>query len=575
MRPHHRPLSAYLGLLLIAVAAGPVVASSAPQSLRTIGGADADRDGLPDSSDTCPIVTYVPGFDGGDCGPMDLNPGNDVAPECKARERVAQLLVSAPAPHIAFSIVVGAQVHFADAFAYLGAGQFAHDPDGIHRLYRVGSTSKSFVATAAKILEEAGGLSLGDFVSDDDGSQVPAGGERTLRNLLTHQGAFKLDSGALHLFCYPGDLAAFWAEPDDLVSPHYDSATYGNLGGGFAYSAFNYSLAGAYLANRAAEGVAQILQARIFDPTGMCTATLDGPRAASTPIGGHAGLSTSSSMHVGPYINLVSQTDTRCEDNFYSSEDLPGDPYSYQYYRLDEAGAEARDPPGGVIASVIDMAHFAAALLASYRGPGGLLSEAGIRELWGAVSDLECSPNCPYEPYYGIGFFTDSQAGGPVSEVGHGGSRAGYTSAFVLRPEANLAVSILTDADVNTVVLSDLAKTILDEFEPAVGVASNGGPATGISNLAWVAPNPLAATETATIHFSIPRASRVQIRGFDVRGRLVRTFVDKAYSPGSHSVRWKPGDDGLGPGVYFVPSDCFGHGSYQEGRRIAVGRRDP
>lgn len=75
------------------------------------------------------------------------------------------------------------------------------------------------------------------------------------------------------------------------------------------------------------------------------------------------------------------------------------------------------------------------------------------------------SPELPYQRYYGIGFFTDSQPGQPVIEVEHGGSRAGYTSAFVLRPEANRAVCVLVNSDVGTVKMSALAKAILDDFE--------------------------------------------------------------------------------------------------------------
>jgi CubicO group peptidase (beta-lactamase class C family) len=431
---------------------------------------DMDDDGLPDGEDDCMAVQYDPGFDWDGCGVMNLDPADDDAPECKARERIAHLLLNDPRfiTNIAFSVVKHGEVHFADAFEYLGGGAWAHDPEGVHRLYRIGSTSKSVVATAAKIMEEQGALSLDDFVNDEDGTQLLAGGQRTLRDLLSHRGAFKLDNGALHLFCYDGDLADFWADPDDLVSPQYDSAVYGNLGGGFEYSAFNYSLAGAHLAHRAGTTFEQVVQTRVFDVAGMCTATLDGSRAVTTPIGSEGGFSQGGSMHVGPYINQESLTDPRIVDNYYSSEDLPGDAYTWQYYNLDEAAAEARDPAGGVIASVIDMAHFASALLKSYHGTGGLLSQAGVRELWGATSDLDCAPGCPYAAYYGIGFFTEHPPGEPIIEVGHGGSRAGYASAFVLRPEANMAVCILANADVSTVALSDLAKIMLDEFEAAM-----------------------------------------------------------------------------------------------------------
>jgi CubicO group peptidase (beta-lactamase class C family) len=287
-------------------------------------------------------------------------------------------------------------------------------------------------------------------------------GQRTLRQLLSHQGAFKLDNGALHLYCYGGDLVSFWKEPDDLLSPLYTSTTYGNLGGGYVYSAFNYSLAGAYLVTQSRMSFGQLAQSLVFDRAGMCTATLDHRRAAGSSIGQGYGTAQSATMHVGPYINLTAPTDPRCVDNFYSSAALPGHPYTWQAYHLDEAAVEARDPAGGVIASAVDLAKFAVALIDSYHRFGGLISQAGIRELWAARTDLGTS--APYERYYGMGFFTDSQPGFPVNQVGHGGARPGYASAFVLRPERKTAVCILANADVNTVTLSNLAKTILDDF---------------------------------------------------------------------------------------------------------------
>ncbi|HKQ47066.1 MAG TPA: serine hydrolase domain-containing protein [Phycisphaerae bacterium] len=436
------------------------------------GPGDSDQDGLPDEQDSCPAVSFAPEFKACNCAAMDLNPSNDPQPECQARERVAQMLVGPNGgilvTRMAFAVVTNGELHFADAFTYLGAGQYEHDPEGVHRLYRIGSTTKPMTAVAAKVLEEAGQLSLSDFVNDDDATQEFVGGQRTLGQLMTHRGAFKVDNGAIHLFCYPNGLSAFWLEPDDLISPHYNSAVYGNLGGGYNYSAFNYSLAGAYLANRTGLPFQHILQTRIFDLAGMCTASLDGQRAKNSTIGAGPGISQAAVMHVGPYINLVSPTDPLCEDNFYSSNDVYGQSsYSWQYYQLDEAAAEPRDPAGGVIASAIDLAHFAESLLASYHGTGGLLSPAGIRQLWEATSDLGCGSGCPYERYYGTGFFTNSLPGQSVTQVGHGGSRGGYATAFVLRPEANTAVCILSNADLSTVALSNLAKTILDDFEAA------------------------------------------------------------------------------------------------------------
>ena len=428
---------------------------------------DSDRDGLPNPFDTCPVILYEPGFDWSGCGVMDLDPGNDADAACKARERVASYLVNDDAfmTRIAFCVVVNGELHFADAFTYLGAGQFERDPDGTNRLFRIGSTTKPIVALASMILQEEGVLSLDDWVNDDDASQLLQGGQRRLRDLLAHQGAFKTDNGAAHLFCYPGDLADFWADPDDLVSPHYDSAVYGNLGGGYSYSAFNYSLAGAYLANRAGLPFEQIIQTRVFDAANMCTASFDGARAVSTARGAEPGVSQAAAMHIGPYVNLIAPEDEKCDDNFYSSEDVYGDDYLWQYYHLDETDAEARDPAGGVIASVVDMGHLAEALLACYNRVDGLVSRQHIKELWTPTHDFGCGGGCPYERYYATGMFVDTPAGMPIHQVQHGGSRAGYASAFVLRPEANTAVCILTNADASTVEIAALAVQILDDFE--------------------------------------------------------------------------------------------------------------
>jgi len=559
--PRPRTFSLGLALLIIAAAAGSAEGVSAPGTLSpTQVVEDKDQDGIPDSLDACPVVNYHPGFDWAFCAPMDLNPDNDPLPQCKARERVAQMLLynGMFTTHIAFAVIIDGNLHFADAFAYVGGGHYEHDPDGVDRLYRVGSTTKSMTAVAAKILEENHELSLGDFVNDDDATQVLVNGERTLRQLLSHLGAFKTDYGAIHLFCYPRDLAAFWREPDDLVSPHYDSEVYGNLGGGFQYSAFNFSLAGAYIANRTGEPFSRILQTRVFDPAGMCTAMLDGYRAAHVPIGDNAGVSQTAVMHVGPYINLVSQTDERCEDNFYSSEDLPGDPYTSEIYNLDEAAAMARDPAGGVIASVIDLAHFAEALLKSYREQGGLISQAGIRDLWGATSDQGCYPNCPYERYYGLGFFTSALPGAPVTSVGHGGSRPGQASAFVLRPEANMAACILANADVSTASMSDLAKTILNDFQSSTNVWSRSGSRTVAHAVVWVGPNPVATSGQAVVRVSIPHDAWIRLQVLDAGGRVVGTLVNGWGAAGDHEVRWEPGADGLAPGVYFIRLACCG-----------------
>jgi flagellar hook assembly protein FlgD len=65
-------------------------------------------------------------------------------------------------------------------------------------------------------------------------------------------------------------------------------------------------------------------------------------------------------------------------------------------------------------------------------------------------------------------------------------------------------------------------------------------------------PNPFGGQ--ATIKFSIPKAEHVRVAVYDVRGRLVRTIIDKSMTPGLHSTMWN-GEDNYGrqvaSGLYF------------------------
>lgn len=65
-------------------------------------------------------------------------------------------------------------------------------------------------------------------------------------------------------------------------------------------------------------------------------------------------------------------------------------------------------------------------------------------------------------------------------------------------------------------------------------------------------PNPF-SPETR-IEFDLPRAGRVELKVYAVRGRLVRTLVEDRRAAGSHSVRWDGRDEAgrkVASGVYF------------------------
>jgi hypothetical protein len=65
-------------------------------------------------------------------------------------------------------------------------------------------------------------------------------------------------------------------------------------------------------------------------------------------------------------------------------------------------------------------------------------------------------------------------------------------------------------------------------------------------------PNP--SNPSTRIEFSIPVAAKVQLRIFDVRGRLVATLVDRYVPAGRQFAEWNGREDngnGVPSGVYF------------------------
>jgi hypothetical protein len=65
-------------------------------------------------------------------------------------------------------------------------------------------------------------------------------------------------------------------------------------------------------------------------------------------------------------------------------------------------------------------------------------------------------------------------------------------------------------------------------------------------------PNPFRAL--TAIHFSLARPGHVDLRVFDINGRLIQTLVEKDLEAGKHGIQWRGDNDRgerIAPGVYF------------------------
>jgi flagellar hook assembly protein FlgD len=93
-----------------------------------------------------------------------------------------------------------------------------------------------------------------------------------------------------------------------------------------------------------------------------------------------------------------------------------------------------------------------------------------------------------------------------------------------------------------------------DITAPTVNSTVSANGAAGVANRVSLTSNPL-RSGSATIRFGLARADRVEIKVYDVGGRVVRRLVNRGFEPGEHEVVWDRLDSSGNPvsrGLYFT-----------------------
>lgn len=307
-------------------------------------------------------------------------------------------------PAVAVGIVQGPELVWAKGFglADVAAGRPA-TPDTI---FRIGSITKTFTATALLQLRDAGALRLDDPVSDHLPSfrfrnRFPDAPAITVRDLLTHTSGLPREAAFPYwtdrVFPSRDELREALAGQENLFEP----------GAGYRYSNLGLALAGEVVAAAAGRPYARYVRERILEPLGMAstfveTGDIDPERLAT----GYLVTRPDGTQPVAP-------------------------------------GTDARGltPAANISSTVRDLARYVAAHLGGGPEGGSPLLAAHTRREMQRVHWLAPS----WTSGRGLGFAVWREESRTL--VGHGGWVAGHRSQIAFDPQAGIGVIVLTNSD--------------------------------------------------------------------------------------------------------------------------------
>jgi CubicO group peptidase (beta-lactamase class C family) len=397
----HARLAAPLAALVLLACATDAPSGGAPGPAPGGGGGTTGAGGSSDGG--APAAgDDAGGSPGGDAG-SPSGDGGDPARDAIFADVVAYLkaqLAKNDVPGASIAIVLDGKLAYS-----AGVGVKTHggsDAVDAATLFRVGSMSKMIVGAAMMTLVEAGKVDPAQPVTAYvPGLKLATGYDAStihVEHALTHTSG--IEEQTITTCAHgPGELAKwFAANPQPLWAPPGAVWNYANLG---------ISLAGLVVESAGGAAFEDYVRSHVFGPAGMTTATYDpvAARAADHAVGWGVGADGTTKITEEP------------------------DAYDCSIER----------PPGGVIASALDYAHFAETLLA---GGGSMLSAKSVQTMTSARVDTHEGPT----EHYGYGLFVDDGYKG-LHSVEHGGSIPGYLTSFWTVPARGFAAIVLTNGE--------------------------------------------------------------------------------------------------------------------------------
>jgi serine beta-lactamase-like protein LACTB len=348
-------------------------------------------------------------------GPRQGAASSEAAPARPLPPHVAEALASAIAeemaqrgiPGLSVAIAEGGELRFAAGY---GLADVENDVEaGADTVYRLASVSKPMTAVAALRLAQRGRLDLDLPAWSYCSAYPPKPWPVTTRQLLCHQGGVRSYR--------PGEQPPVRHYPslsEGLVLFKEDPLAF-EPGTSVLYSTYGYSLLGCAVEGAAGRGFAEVLREEVFDPAGMTSTQLDDVRALIP-------------RRASGYVRT-------------ESGELLNSALADTSYKV---------PGGGLCGTATDAARFGLALVS-----GKLLSRPALQQMLTPQKTRAGRVT-------GFGLGITLTGGSAKREAWHTGGQERVSTVLYTRPDAGIAIALLSNLEGVGTPLLQLARRIAD-----------------------------------------------------------------------------------------------------------------
>ncbi len=328
---------------------------------------------------------------------------------------------------LSIALVDDQKIVWAEGFGYVDkVNKIKATPETI---YRVGSITKLFTASAVMQLAEQGRLDIDQPLQDylpqfSIKSRFEDSGPITPRNLMTHHSG--LPSNLINRMW--GDETAHFTDVAAAMKEEYIAYPPNTI---FSYSNLGFTLLGHLLEEVSGTPYANHIEEQILRPAGMKQA----------------------------YIEANLRDDGRSSKGYFMKKE--------------HATPHLRDMPAGSLnSSVVDLAHFAQTIFATGRSDGGQILKPETLAQMQQYQDGDA----PFDlaPSIGLAWFLDDRFGEEAGLVAsHSGGTLMFFSEFLTLPKQKLAVVVLANSNTAFGAVGEIAEKALRlALESKTGITS-------------------------------------------------------------------------------------------------------